>query len=445
MNWNFLYPYESVDTDIQGIVYQTTGAPVLYSTRISECPAGLYVVQFSTATSVTIYELAGANKPESTLNPWIQWVIDNGPFTVVVDGVTANYNILPGWSFVFGQWTQAGDEFVVAVGCLRDGRNYVRALSYSQRIPGNYDSPRTFKVQNNSGLTLTGCSLVATNAIILVNGDTGENRPFASFYQTGLMNPTPDSDSTGATITFDNYAAGSPPTVDILITGETVSILDVAADSIIPEGVGLQCDGATVYSFVEGDKYQSGTFTLSANLAESDTAQIYVTPGGDNVELASLTGDFASGPVTLVLTQAGQAAGTVLNAAEVSFRLRINPAADTSSDLGLHVFSLRAIGTNTSVEYCAAIQGNFRIADISLSDALDWKVQALRGQYELPRYTQTDPGPPAVYVEDHPDGLYIEDPANPGSYILASTGPNAGFYDTISALMADNGVTVVSE
>ncbi|MBI4962505.1 MAG: hypothetical protein HY913_04450 [Desulfomonile tiedjei] len=429
--WQILCPYEGSDLDIDGYVRNIIGGAVKAATRIDQDqegyasrPAGVHRFRFASQTELLWFKYDQQTSVSKT---------------VVCDSTTENLNVLPGWSFKFREWTQPGDEFLAVIGGLFDGSAPIRTLSYESRVSGFPDSEKAFRVKNISGETQTNCSLVATNAVRVENAAAHPSKPFLCFYQSGSSNPITDGDVNGLQVTFDNWTDGTPPTVDILIAGDSVGILDVAANSLIPYGTRLKCDGTTLYRFANGTKWQSGTFILSPDLEESDTALIFVSDGGDQVELAQATGAFTRGANGIELTQTGQATGTVLNDGAVSVRLRLNPRVGLNSSLNPRSFSLRPVGTKGAADTSRDYQGTFWIEDLDVQKNLIWRIQALLERYKLPRYSP-NPNPPPAYIPD-PNGLHIEDPQNPGAHILASGTPSQGHYESIEEILSANGVT----
>lgn len=470
-DWTFLHDYKGTDTNIEGVVRQVTGNPIYRyyvldpgNEGCGKVPAGRYLFTFDTNTSVicTVFEAE---------NKWQE--IATGPITVVCDRVTENLNLLPGWSFVFDSMAVASNQFEVIIGGFKDDFVYIPVLAFNERPKGLPGTLKEIIVQNISGETLTDCQAVVTNLIVVVNAGIAETTPFFAFWQSGLLNPTADEDNDGLAVTFDNYTAGSPATVDILIDGKSPSVYDVTNSVFIPDGKTLNCDGVTAYRFADAGDLQSGMFILSENLQETDTATIYVLGGGDQIEIA-VDDDYIRAAIEI--TEDGQEDGVVTDDGKTSFNLRMNPivTADTILRFG---FSVRVQGVKvdgSTVEH--SISGNLSLLDLEIADSFLWNIQAIKGQYAMPtyapeehdtRYSLSDPGPPAVYVEDDPFGLYIEDPESPGEYILAdgtvtfsadtgglyvknpqnptgyilaSEETNEGNYPAISDILAENGI-----
>jgi len=298
--WQLVHSYGGSDHDIAGSWRNVIGSPVLLALKIprgsigDHTPiAGVYRFKFEATGAVSCRTV----HPSDAKNP----LIFAGTRTVVADYSTGNQSLVPGWSVVLNGDVQLGNEFEIGVGCYFDEvtGSWHRIASFGPRIVGFVTPHKTLNARNISGESLTECKLVATNAIRVENGQ-GPSRPFAFFHQTGVLSPESDSDPNGATITFATYRAGDPPTVDLLIDGSPMDVYEESM-GLLPSGARLKCDGATVYRFADGTKYQSGTFSLSASLSVIDTAKIYVSDGGSSVWIAPQTGRLVPGPGGIAL------------------------------------------------------------------------------------------------------------------------------------------------
>jgi hypothetical protein len=87
------------------------------------------------------------------------------------------------------------------------------------------------------------------------------------------------------------------------------------------------------------------------------------------------------------------------------------------------------------------IHGSFNLVPLEVSLVLRASVVA-EAQY-LPRYSPVE-GFPDLYELDE-EGLYVEDPDNPGTYILMSEHPSEGKYPTYLEVLAGSGVDVTNE
>lgn len=357
-NWQFLYTYGGGNVDSVGSWRNLTGSAVLSASKVSSGSAGfnnpmagVYRCTFTSPTTITCAVVS----MQDTGNPLI-WA---GAATVTADGSTANLNVISGWSIVFASDVQTGDVFEIGCGCYLDTtlNTWQRILSFGPRVASYISGTRALITKNIYGATLSDCMLVATNAVRVENDQAGD-RPFHSLYQTGMFDPTADDDLNGTAVTFANYAAGSPATVDLLIDGETQDVIDVAADSMVPDGEDLSCDGSTVYRFPSGSKFQGVEFVLSDSLTGSDTATLYVSNGGESVQIGDDNGSYVAGPAGLILTETGEAAGDITDDGEVDFSIRMLPSPD-ATDLNMRSFSLRVVGMDGTTMVSNEYQGSF--------------------------------------------------------------------------------------
>lgn len=342
MSWTLKYPYGGSEVSIQANYRNVTGAPVssisVPSAQASgSMPllAGVFRFTFESAASISV-SYVNSGEIESPL-------LFTGTKLVTCDGSTINWNLIPGVGVVFSPLVTLGNVFEIGLGCYWDSSNaqWVRALPLGAGLPGMNGTVKTVVAANGAGYTQSNTKAVATNAIRIDN-DQAYNRPFLCFRQTGLLNPTADSDLSGANVTFDNFSAGSPNTVDILVDGATIDVYDVTNETLISGGTGLECDGTTVYRFADGTKYQSGEFILSSSLVGSDTATIYVSDGGESVQLSTDQSSWVSGPTGIYLSGADAVSEGIVAASEsVSFYVRLRPSSTEDSDLNQRQFSLR--------------------------------------------------------------------------------------------------------
>lgn len=346
--WVINYYYGGSNRDISGSYRNVTGTPVLSAVLADEqtdgaanAIAGIYRFTFESGTTVSVE----AVYTEDVGNP----LLFSGTRSVTVDDVTENENILPGWEIVFSSALSTGDIFEIGVGCYWDSTNseWVRVLPRGPVIPDLPTGELSLVIENDSGGTLVSSKLVATNAARIEN-DQDYNRPFLACRQTGLLDPDQDSDLLGSAVTFTNFSAGSPNTVDILVDGSPIDVYDVTGSALITNGVGLKCDDTNIYRFADTTKFQSLEFVLSSSLTGSDTATIYVSDGGDAVQLALVGGNWISGTTGVDLTEDGESVtGTVTDGGTVTVRLRLYPASDQAAyELNLRSFSLRAYGVS---------------------------------------------------------------------------------------------------
>ena len=437
-DWQILYNYGGSDRDISGYWRNVSGSPVVSAAPLASGAAsfaspiaGVYRFTFESPSTVSCDRQGN----QDVSNP----LLFSGTRSVTADGATVNLNLLPGWGVVLSSFVGSGDTFEIGVGCYLDTdlMHWQRVLSFGPRLKSYASGSREVTAKNISGVELTDCVVVVTNAARVEN-DQAADRPFYAFYQQGLLNPTADADLDGMAVTFDNYTAGSPATVDILVDGDILDIYDVTNSALMPDGVGLNCDDTTVYRFVTGSKYQSVHFILSSSLTETDTATFYVSDGGDAVKISIGSGTAVSGPSGLVLTESGQDAGTVTDDGEVDIQLVLDPDAYSSTTLNARSFSFRVQGMDGTTPVCVEHQGSFFLA---LGEApLNFRITAAQEKYPRPHYSP-DPGNPGEYISDD-EGLYVRSEQDPRVFLLATEDPSGGYYASYGSYLSANGVII---
>jgi len=304
--------------------------------------AGIYryeVEQISPSVQVSVSNVSNYD----TGNP----LLYSGNRTVTADGATENKNLIPGVAVVLANGLQVGDIFEIGIGCYWDSDigEWFRNLAVGPVLPGFTTDHLRLQAKNISTYDLANCKLYATNGIWVEN-DQSESRPFYHTRQIDSLNPTADSDTSGRAITFDNFSAGSPNTVDILVDGESIDVYDITGAATVTDGLALKCDDANKYKFADGTALQGLEFVLSSSLQESDTATIYTSDGGESVEIATENGSFVAGTTGIDLTDSDGVTGEVADEATVNFRLRIAPNSLETSDLNPRRFSFRIISSS---------------------------------------------------------------------------------------------------
>jgi len=271
----------------------------------------------------------------------------SGTRAVVADGTTENYNLIPGIAVVLSSSAVVDDIFEIAVGCYwdSDAGDWQRFSPFDIAFTNVDSAERTFIAKNESGSVQCQAQLVAVNAMRIVNGQT-TSRPFYSFRQTGLVGPTAHDDLTGVAVTFANLVTGSPNIISVLVDGAPIDVYDVTNETLIPGGIGLNCDGTTVYRFADTTAYASGEFMLSSSLSVTDTATVYVSDGGDFVQIATNDGEFGDGSTAIDLTGLDAPDGVVADNESVSVRVKISaPEAKTAAlNQRLFVFLVSSTG-----------------------------------------------------------------------------------------------------
>ena len=270
----------------------------------------------------------------------------SGERAVIADGATENYNLIPGIAVVISGSSVEGDIFEIGVGCYWDSDvgEWQRFSPFDIAFIGVDSAERVFSVKNESGSVQCQSQLVAVNAMRIVNTQT-TSRPFYAFRQTGIIGPTAHEDLLGAAVTFTNLIAGTPNIVSVLIDGEAIDVYDVTNDTLIAGGIGLNCDGTTVYRFADTTAYASGEFVLSASLAVTDTATVYVSDGGDFVQIATSSGELGDGASAIDLTGLDAPDGVVAVNESVQIRVLISAPEAKTAAMNQRLFALLVSST----------------------------------------------------------------------------------------------------
>ncbi len=336
--WVFKPQYGDLEVDIEANYRNVTGSPVVSVTVIpvrssgaASLISGVYRFTFESAATISVAcpDIGDSKNP----------LLFSGTRNVICDGVTPNYNVIPGLSVIFSASATTDDMFEIGIGCYWDSYDgaWIRFLALGLGLQGQESKETLLYVVNETGYTQCNSKIYATNAVRIENG-VAYNRPFLCWRQVGSTNPVADSDLAGAQVTFNNVGGG---TCDILVNGAPIGIYDVTAQRLIPGGIGLSHDGTTVYRFADGTKYQSCEFILSASLTETDTATIFVSDGASVVEVSSNGADWVSGETGIYLVQEGENPGIVVNGSNVSFYIRISVSVAKSPVMNQRTFSLR--------------------------------------------------------------------------------------------------------
>lgn len=339
--WNIQWSYNGTLTDAEISSRNVNGSPLVSVERINQreagsnsTPSGVFrlTMEAIDSLSVSILHFADTNSP----------TLFSGTKTVVADGSTPNLSIIPGLSLVLSANAVAGDIFDIGIGCFfdTDSGAWIRVLPFDLIVSGATSAERVLYAKNVSGSTQGNCQVFVTNAMRVIN-DQEVDDPFVAFRQTGASNPTADSDSTGRAVTFTGLVEGTPNTISILVGGVGIHVYDVTNDALISNGVGLQCDGTTVYRFDDSTDLRSGEFILATTVSESSTATIFTSDGGDFAEISDGDTAFVAGYSGIYLTDTDAPEGVVSDQVAVPFKLRmVGPSAKTTA-LNQRQFSIR--------------------------------------------------------------------------------------------------------
>jgi hypothetical protein len=306
-----------------------------YAAGYQPPPAGIFVIEAVSPISVLVYHKSIVDLKSPVLSAV--------PKEIIPGVINPNRELISGLDIRFGNGVFEGWKAEIGVGCfwVRGAGIWQRLTSFGIGAQGVTGSSQMIYIKNNTGTDQSNCKILAENSVRVVNG-TSFSCPFYSFRQTGLLNPDPDYDLLGSAVTFANLVEGTPNTIDILVRGLSLDVYDVTHETLIVDGLQLLCDGETVYRFDDGTIYRSCEFVLSTLTSESDTATIYVSDGGDFIELYNpATGAFVAGSSGVYMTSDNCGLGVVLADDSVMIEARINPPSGKDITLNQRQISFR--------------------------------------------------------------------------------------------------------
>lgn len=261
---------------------------------------------------------------------------------VIADGATINKNVLPGVGLVFSASLANGWTAKVSIGALMDsGGTTSRRFNVGTVEAGAMSTQRQIAARNVGSEDSTSTEVYALPGFFVDGSGVEEYIKF-------IKNHTDPGRHALATpgdyvITFANYIAGSPDTVDVYVNkdggGANKAIEDAKLDETMYQyGIAGYIDG--------GDYLPGMAIALLANGdPTSKTFTIHVREGDDWVEFApdssGSPGTWQSGPLTL--TELGQTTGTITASGHALFWIRVNVPG--SADPGdMRMVNLRARG-----------------------------------------------------------------------------------------------------
>lgn len=267
--------------------------------------AGLYTLTFATGSVVPGVTATCKINSADPKNPNINLV----GVTVQIDGSTLNINVIRGLSIVFsssGSFTESWSAEVY-VGAYYDAVPGVeRVTAFGTIDAGDTSDEERLAIRNDGSTIGIDCSVQIVNKTRFVHTN---GTPFAKMYQLQL-NPTADADLDGEPVTFSNYTAGSPKTIDMQVGGVGYNMENLNTGESHPGGAALEIDGTTPYKFADGTKYQGVVIVLSTTIVDNTpTADIFISDGAQFVEIApdlsGAAGTWQDGTTNLELTEDG--------------------------------------------------------------------------------------------------------------------------------------------
>lgn len=337
--WEFWHPAQQYSLD--AVNWRNLyGNPVLYADVLSGAEGDNQ--RIAGVFRITLMDIDQCMCEAVHFGDYHSPVLWDGIKEMVADGTTVNANLVPGIGITLSGEAIEGDQFEIGIGCYWDAvaGTWFRGLPMDLLVSGYDSAERRLAIRNVSGRTQCNCVIVGTNAMRLENDQTA-SRPFAQFRQVGMLNPTADTDASGTQISFADLVEGTPNTVSILVAGLPANIYDVANDTMISSGIGLLCDGSTVYRFPDGYPNQGGEFVLSPDLEVTDTATLFVSDGGDFLMIAAYDGDFVPGTSGIWITSSGAPEGVVAADSTVEFRIKLASLSEADLSFNPRLFSLR--------------------------------------------------------------------------------------------------------
>jgi hypothetical protein len=276
-NWELTYGGEGIISGFRNL----TRWPVVSITKIADgstaaesCPSGKFKLEVVTDSKITI---TGYGKHE------LHSSVLKSAVTVSYAEGNANKSLFPGFSVCLSTTAEVGDSAIVYIGCTETGR----CLSHGF-IPPGFGSLGAIALlaENSSGLLLSDCLIVATNAIRIDN--SGVNTPFAYFYQRGKNNPDPDADSAGLPVTFAQVGTWIPEEVFSLLMAANddpaPNVITASSEDTDYEGYrALDYDEDTSWTTTDAPtELAPATWELDFDTGEELFNKLIVTCGADS-------------------------------------------------------------------------------------------------------------------------------------------------------------------
>lgn len=316
----------------------TSGSPITSVTPNNErlLVAGIYKITVSSSGDPATINLV-AQGDDAPKNP----IADTG-ISVTNDNSTANKNVIPGLSIVFNI-ASTSDIGYIYVGSYYDGSDDQDVINFGGVDAGNYSpssSGRKIYVKNDGTYDVTDAEVKIINAVRIEQDNP--QRPFYKSYQNYDYNPINHTTMTGKNITFANVGSG---TCDVLIGGNTFNVEEVGG-SYSGTSTGLNMDDSTIYEVTSDtiDFPKGWRFILSSSLQGTDTATLYVSDGGEKVEIApdvsGSPGTWQDGTTALTIGDSGGVSGDIDVGDSGVFWIRFHPESSETPDLNMRLFTI---------------------------------------------------------------------------------------------------------
>lgn len=311
----------------------TINAPIVSISWLDngEAIAGDYTIAATSGSAVNV-------TPEDPKNEHAQ----TGK-SVTADGATVNKDVLPGVGIVFSNSLASGWTAKVSVGALMDGAGATsRRFNVGTIEAGDLSAQRRIAARNVGTEDSSETEVYALPGFFIDGADVED---FVKF----LKNHTDPARHALATpgdyvITFADYQAGAPDTVDVYVNkdggGANKAIEDAALDETMYQ--------YGVVGYIDGGDYLPGmSIALFANGdPTSKTFTVRVREGDDWIEFApdssGSPGTWQSGPLTL--TELGEVAGTITSGGHAFFWIRVNvPGSASPGDMRFAMLRARGL------------------------------------------------------------------------------------------------------
>lgn len=314
-----------------------TALTSLSAIKDGEAIADIYTLTMSSVVALTGTVTVGTASPN---NPYKGRVVTAVP----LDGTTAVKNIIPGISLVFASSAANGNVSQVSVG------SYAGTIDASGVGSGVPSAGVRHQVEN-TGLGLISNSVVKllTMAIWAKKIGTvfGEVRPFAPGATEKIAGSGSNRTMPYLMKTVNVTGVGSAKIADLQVDGVTLganSVLDLATGEEL-SGVGLKAiTPGNGYRIIDGP-LTGVEFSLSASCATNDTANILIFPSRFvqiAEDVAGVEGTY--GITDVVLTQVGQAAGSIAAAGVAYYWIRTLVPEGATSESNPYPFSVALQG-----------------------------------------------------------------------------------------------------
>ncbi|MCP4897617.1 MAG: hypothetical protein GY906_11650 [bacterium] len=321
------------DGDLLFRFENTLGSPIVGTPTWldnGQAVADSYVVTATVSGGVTLAIVCGSDSK----NPY-----QGTGIAVVADGVTPNYNIVPGVGIVLSASIATGNEFKVAIGCAMTSAGAITdVMNVGVVQAGNSSTAQAISAVNVGSATSVQTSIASLPSFYWNNGSRGGGRTFIDEIDNHTAENREKTAVAGSyELTWQNWADGTGgkagyKVADLYVKAPGDSVPELAAVAVPFDGESRIQHGHADYDDTE-DKLQGLGYipALTTSDPTSETVYLEVLDGHDWWEFAE---DSTGSPGTfstddLELTQSGQAAGTILTSQKALFHQQWSPPEGT--------------------------------------------------------------------------------------------------------------------